>query len=166
MNRPGRLIHFLLTSRWLAVALLIAWAVLLPAIAQAQDAPDTAAAAPMAEAAPAAAPAAEATITAADAMFATNNVWMMLSIGLVFLMHLGFASLESGLCRRKNAVNILTKNTAIPMIGVLTYAFIGFNLMYPGEATGWSLSNWFGRGHSAAELASTLPTTFAWCSPM
>ncbi len=74
--------------------------------------------------------------------FTVNNVWMMLCIGLVFLMHLGFATLEAGLCRAKNCVNILTKNTVIPMIGVITYCAIGFNLMYPGE--GWSVTNWIG----------------------
>jgi len=66
-------------------------------------------------------------------MFTVNNVWMMVATFLVFIMHLGFASLESGLTRAKNTVNILFKNTGIIAIGLLTYALIGFNLMYPGE---------------------------------
>jgi Amt family ammonium transporter len=65
-------------------------------------------------------------------IFTANNIWMMLSAGLVFIMHLGFATLEAGLTRSKNTVNILFKNTLIPCIGLLTYAVIGFNLMYPG----------------------------------
>lgn len=72
-------------------------------------------------------------ITAADAMFTANNVWMMVSIFLVFIMHLGFATVETGLTRAKNTVNILFKNTAIVAIGLLTYALVGFNLMYPGD---------------------------------
>ncbi len=56
----------------------------------------------------------------------------MIATTMVFLMHLGFASLEAGLTRSKNTVNILFKNTIIPAIGLLTYAFVGFNLMYPG----------------------------------
>jgi Amt family ammonium transporter len=52
-------------------------------------------------------------------------------------MHLGFATLESGLCQRKNTVNILFKNVFIISIGVLTYAFFGFNTHYPGEFNGW-----------------------------
>ena len=72
------------------------------------------------------------TITVSDAMFTINNVWMMVSIFLVFIMHLGFASLEAGLTRAKNTVNILFKNTMIISIGLLTYALIGFNVMYPG----------------------------------
>jgi len=65
-----------------------------------------------------------------------SNVWMMVATFLVFIMHLGFASLEAGLTRSKNTVNILFKNTMIPAIGLLTYAWFGFNLMYPGEFNG------------------------------
>jgi len=75
-------------------------------------------------------------LTAADVMFTVNNTWMMVSIFLVFIMHLGFAMVETGLTRAKNTVNILFKNTAIVAIGLLTYAIIGFNLMYPGFAEG------------------------------
>ncbi|HSI78486.1 MAG TPA: ammonium transporter [Lunatimonas sp.] len=67
-------------------------------------------------------------------LFTINNLWMMVATILVFIMHLGFAALEAGLTRAKNTVNILFKNTIIPALGILTYGFIGFNLMYPGEA--------------------------------
>ena len=70
------------------------------------------------------------------AQFTANNVWMMLAAGLVFIMHLGFATLESGLTRAKNTTNILFKNTFIISIGILTYALVGFNLMYPGDFNG------------------------------
>ena len=62
-------------------------------------------------------------------LFTVNNLWMMIATILVFIMHLGFATLEAGLTRSKNTVNILFKNTIIPAIGILTYALIGFNLM-------------------------------------
>jgi Amt family ammonium transporter len=74
--------------------------------------------------------------------FTANNVWMMLAAGLVFIMHLGFATLESGLTRAKNTTNILFKNTFIISIGILTYALCGFNLMYPGEFN--FVGGWFG----------------------
>lgn len=74
-------------------------------------------------------------------LFTANNIWMMLCTGLVFIMHLGFATVETGLTRSKNTVNILFKNTLIPCIGLLTYAFIGFNLMYPGADYA---GKWFG----------------------
>lgn len=69
--------------------------------------------------------------------FTANNAWMMLCAGLVFIMHLGFATLESGLTRAKNTVNILFKNTFIVSVGLLTYFVVGFNLMYPGEFNGY-----------------------------
>ena len=86
----------------------------------------------------------QAGVTPEEVMFRVNNTWMMVSTFLVFVMHLGFASLESGLTRAKNTVNILFKNTMIIAIGLLTYAFCGFNLMYPGDA--WIHGSWFGFG--------------------
>ena len=68
-----------------------------------------------------------------EEMFTVNNTWMLVATFLVFIMHLGFAALESGMTRAKNTVNILFKNTAIIAIGLLTYAIVGFNLMYPGD---------------------------------
>jgi ammonium transporter, Amt family len=69
--------------------------------------------------------------------FVANNAWMMLCAALVFIMHLGFASLEAGLTRSKNTVNILYKNVFIICTGLLTYFICGFNLMYPGEFNGY-----------------------------
>ena len=75
--------------------------------------------------------------TVADAIFAINNTWMLVATFLVFIMHLGFATLESGLTQAKNTVNILFKNMSIIAIGILTYAVCGFSLMYPGEFNGF-----------------------------
>lgn len=84
-------------------------------------------------------------------LLTTNNVWMMLSTALVFIMHLGFAGVEAGFGQAKNTVNILFKNTITPIIGIISYAAIGFYLMYPGfevpgwlafDAAGWNLF-WF-----------------------
>ena len=72
-----------------------------------------------------------------------NNAWILLCAALVFIMHLGFSVLESGLTRAKNTTNILFKNVAIVGIGLLTYALCGFNLMYPGEEFAGA---WFGFG--------------------
>ncbi|MFC1498083.1 ammonium transporter [Verrucomicrobiota bacterium] len=80
-----------------------------------------------------------------EEMFTVNNLWMMVATFLVFVMHLGFATVETGLTRAKNTVNILFKNTAIVAIGLLTYTLIGFNLMYPGDS-GWFLGKIFGFG--------------------
>jgi Amt family ammonium transporter len=75
-------------------------------------------------------------------MFTVNNTWMLVSTFLVFIMHLGFATLEAGLTQAKNTVNILFKNTGVVAIGLLTYAICGFNLMYPGDT--WMVGEYFG----------------------
>lgn len=81
--------------------------------------------------------AAQAAQAAADAsLFTTNNLWILIAAVLVFIMHLGFSALEAGFVRRKNVVNILFKNAMIITIGILTYWFVGFNLMYPGVNEG------------------------------
>ena len=72
-----------------------------------------------------------------EALFTANNTWMLVSTFLVFIMHLGFASLETGLTQSKNTVNILFKNVSIIAVGILTYALCGFNLMYPGDFNGY-----------------------------
>ncbi|SFT74103.1 ammonium transporter [Algoriphagus locisalis] len=84
-------------------------------------------------------------------LFTVNNLWMMIATTMVFLMHLGFASLEAGLTRSKNTVNILFKNTIIPAIGLLTYAFVGFNLMYPGAEYAGSFFGFAGFGLTLPE---------------
>ncbi len=87
-------------------------------------------------------------------VFFANNAWMMLCAGLVFIMHLGFATLESGLTRAKNTENILFKNTFIISVGILTYALIGFSLMYPGEFNGWL--GWAGLGIATDDAGLTV----------
>ena len=69
-----------------------------------------------------------------EALFTINNLWVLIATALVFIMHLGFASLEAGFVQRKNVVNILFKNSMIICIGLLTYYFVGYNLMYPGDS--------------------------------
>ncbi len=91
-----------------------------------------------------------------EVMFYINNTWMLVATILVFIMHLGFATLESGLTRAKNTVNVLFKNTVIVAIGILTYALVGFNLMYPGTAFagGFAGFSGFGVGPAAGGLTA------------
>jgi Amt family ammonium transporter len=84
-------------------------------------------------------------------LFTVNNLWMMIATTMVFVMHLGFATLEAGLTRSKNTVNILFKNTIIPAIGLLTYALVGFNLMYPGADFAGGFFGFAGFGVSLPE---------------
>jgi Amt family ammonium transporter len=89
-----------------------------------------------------------------EAVFTTNNLWMMIATILVFIMHLGFASLETGLTQSKNTVNILFKNATILPLGLLTYAFWGFNIMYPGDAFSGGFFGFAGFGLSLPEGAN------------
>lgn len=69
--------------------------------------------------------------------FVISNLWVLLAAALVFMMHLGFATLESGLTQSKNTTNILFKNVFIICMGLLAYLLYGFNAMYPGDFNGW-----------------------------
>ena len=74
-------------------------------------------------------------------LLTVNNVWMMVCTALVFFMHTGFSLLEIGLTRQKNTINILFKNYFVITMGLITYCFVGFNLMYPSN---WMLENYLG----------------------
>ena len=89
--------------------------------------------------------------------FTINNLWVLLAGCLVFIMHLGFATLESGLTRSKNTVNILFKNTMIICIGLLMYALIGFNMMYPAD---WIIPGWFGVGWGITQSGDALTSAY------
>ena len=69
--------------------------------------------------------------------FTTSMLWTVIAAAMVFIMHLGFATLEAGLTQKKNTVNILFKNVWIISIGLLTYAAVGFNTHYPGDFNGF-----------------------------
>jgi Amt family ammonium transporter len=127
-----------------------------------------------------AAPAAEAVATAAEAvadapkyadyaafqassdytLFTVNNTWMMVAAALVFFMNLGFACVETGLTRSKNTANILFKNTIVPCIGLLTYALMGFNLMYPGADYAGAWFGFAGFGLGFADDVSGLTSVY------
>jgi Amt family ammonium transporter len=70
--------------------------------------------------------------------FLINNVWLLIAAILVIFMNAGFAMVEAGLCRQKNATNILTKNLIVFALAASAYWLIGFSLMY-GEPVipGW-----------------------------
>jgi len=65
--------------------------------------------------------------------FGLSTVWILLCAFMVFIMHLGFSCVESGMCQRKNTVNILFKNAFIICSGLLLYGIYGFNSMYPTD---------------------------------
>ncbi len=74
--------------------------------------------------------------------FAVSMLWTCIGAGLVFIMHLGFATLEAGLTQKKNTVNIMFKNVFVICMGLLTYAAIGFNTHYPDGS--WQITGILG----------------------
>jgi Amt family ammonium transporter len=71
-----------------------------------------------------------------------DSIWVLLSAFLVFFMHAGFALVESGFCRRKNAVMVLLKNFAVLALGSLVFFAFGFGLMF-GDGSMWLGLNGF-----------------------
>ncbi|MBE9222294.1 ammonium transporter [Cyanobacterium stanieri LEGE 03274] len=67
-----------------------------------------------------------------------DTFWVVFASILVIFMNAGFAMLETGLCRRKNAVNMLSKNLIVFAISTVAYWAVGFALMF-GDGT-----NFFG----------------------
>jgi Amt family ammonium transporter len=65
-----------------------------------------------------------------------DTLWVMITAFLVFFMNLGFACVESGFCRAKNAVNILSKNFIVFAATTIGFWFIGWGLMF-GNGSPW-----------------------------
>ncbi|MBD2258704.1 ammonium transporter [Pseudanabaena sp. FACHB-2040] len=83
----------------------------------------------------------DAPLTAEDVQFALNNIWITIAAFLVIFMNAGFGMLETGFCRQKNAVNVLSKNLVVFALATLAYWFIGFSLMFGANGNsfvGWS----------------------------
>jgi Amt family ammonium transporter len=70
-----------------------------------------------------------------------NFVWTLVAAFLVFFMQAGFAMVETGFTRAKNAVNIMMKNLMDFAVGTLAYWLIGFGLMFGASA---AVGGWFG----------------------
>jgi len=67
---------------------------------------------------------------------ALDTIWVLFTAFLVFFMNLGFAMVESGLCRAKNTVNILAKNFIVFAISSIAFYVIGWGLMF-GDGNGF-----------------------------
>ncbi|MBD5128382.1 MAG: ammonium transporter [Ruminococcaceae bacterium] len=63
-----------------------------------------------------------------------NGIWYLIGAALVFFMQAGFAMVETGMTRAKNAGNIIMKNLMDFCIGTVTFVFIGFGLMLGKDA--------------------------------
>jgi Amt family ammonium transporter len=77
-----------------------------------------------------------ATKTPEELTVAIDTVWVLLTGSLVFFMNLGFGLVESGFCRAKNTVNILSKNFIVFAISCLAFYLFGWGLMF-GDGGGF-----------------------------
>ena len=69
-------------------------------------------------------------VGAATVQVNLDYVWVVVAGALVFLMQAGFALLETGLTRAKNAANIIMKNVMDASAGVVMFFLVGFGLMF------------------------------------
>ena len=66
-----------------------------------------------------------------------NYLWTLVAACLVFFMQAGFAMVEAGFTRAKNAINIMMKNLMDFSMGSLAFWAVGFGLMFGASKTGW-----------------------------
>ena len=100
-----------------------------------------------------------------EAKYMADTLWVLVAAFLVFFMQAGFAMVEAGFTRAKNAVNILMKNLMDFSIGSLSYWAIGFAIMF--GTGGWFMgtSGWFVPTDTTAFASlewSSVPTHAAW----
>ena len=109
-----------------------------------------------------------------DSKYMGDTLWVLVAAFLVFFMQAGFAMVESGFTRAKNAVNILMKNLMDFSMGSIAYWAIGFAIMFGAGNAFMGTSGWFvpSQELSAGAAASTsvfsalewssVPTYAAW----
>jgi len=93
-------------------------------------------------------------------VFAINTVWVALCAALIFFMEGGFALLEAGFIRRKNAMSIIAKVIVDIAFGGLAFFAVGFGIAY-GTSNGWFA---FDTGISTNDLGLglTVSNTLFW----
>ena len=62
-------------------------------------------------------------------MFGTTGVWFLIGAALVFFMQCGFAMVETGFTRAKNAGNIIMKNLMDFCIGTVMFVLIAVKML-------------------------------------
>jgi ammonium transporter, Amt family len=98
--------------------------------------------------------------SAAYVKFMIDNLWILMAAALVFIMHLGFATVESGFTQAKNSVNVIYKNVFILATGIITYAVVGFQIMYPGDFNGFFGFGGFGIGFDGSDPVGMLTPAY------
>ncbi|MCP4596589.1 ammonium transporter [Neptuniibacter sp.] len=83
-----------------------------------------------------------------------ENLWLIVSALLVFMMQVGFLCLESGRTRSKNSINVAAKNISDFILSASIFWILGFGLMFGSSFAGFfgTDSFAFGENNSAYEL--------------
>src|SRR3954465_3755676 len=84
---------------------------------------------------------------------ATNILWTLVAGFLVMFMQAGFALVETGLCRKKNAAHTMAMNFLVYSIGVLGFWAVGFGFQMGGVG---ALTTFGGDATLSREFAVTI----------
>jgi len=91
--------------------------------------------------------------TANKAYYGANFVWVMITGFMVFFFQCGFAMVETGFCRGKNAAHTITMNFMVFLVGAVGYFICGFALQFGGSGGAAGL----GTGGSALNAMLSIP---------
>ncbi|MDP4153123.1 MAG: ammonium transporter [Bacillota bacterium] len=72
-------------------------------------------------------------VAASKAQYSANFVWVMITGFMVFFFQCGFAMVETGFCRAKNAAHTMTMNFMVFLVGAIGYFLVGFALQFGGS---------------------------------
>ena len=92
-----------------------------------------------------------------------NLLWIVIGAALVIFMQAGFALVETGMCRAKNAAHVVSTNFAIFGLGFVGFFLIGFPLMFGG----YSYAGYFGFDKAiGSKLIGSGDWVFLWKGPL
>jgi len=91
--------------------------------------------------------------TASKATLGANYTWVMICAFMVFFFQCGFAMVETGFCRAKNAAHTMTMNFMVFLVGAIGYFLVGFALQMGGSGGAAGL----GSGGAALNALISIP---------
>ncbi len=95
--------------------------------------------------------------TAEANAIAIDTMWTLIAGFLVFFMQAGFAMVETGFARAKNASNIIMKNLMDFSVGTIAYWLVGFGLMFGASKVGLFGTSLFGATGNTDHLGLSIP---------
>ncbi|MFE5318660.1 ammonium transporter [Paenibacillus sp. NPDC056579] len=91
-----------------------------------------------------------------------DTIWVVLTAAMILLMEGGFALLEAGFVRQKNAVSIIMKVFVDITFGALVFYFIGFGLMYGKDVSGLIGTSGFMMGGDLTHISLSISNDTYW----